>query len=76
VQRTVACTVWSRLAPAATPRPVREVLAAAMACALAGEALRARLAGLGADRVLALGLDATETYLTTKVTRWEALMRR
>jgi hypothetical protein len=76
VQRTIACTVWSRLAHAATPRPVREVLQATMARALAGEALRARPAGIGAGRVLALGLDATEAYLAAEVTRWEALMRR
>jgi hypothetical protein len=47
-----------------------------MACALAGEALRARLVGLGAGRVLALGLDAIEAYLAAEVTRWGALMRR
>jgi len=69
--------VWQAVfAPAATPRPVREALAAAMAQALAGESLRARLAGLGADRIPALGLEATEGYLAAEVTRWEALMRR
>ena len=69
--------VWQAVfAPAATPRPVREVLQAAIARALAGEALRARLAGLGADRIPALGIAETEAYLAAEVTRWEALMRR
>ena len=46
-------TVWQAvMAPAATPRPVRERLQAAIAEALATPALRGRFAELGADRVL------------------------
>jgi tripartite-type tricarboxylate transporter receptor subunit TctC len=64
------------LVPAATPRPLREALQAAIAGALAEPALRGRFAELGADRVLGLGVAESEGYLAAEVARWEGLLRR
>ena len=57
-------SVWQAvLMPAATPRPLREALQAAIAAALAEPALRGRFAELGADRVLGLGVAESEGYV-------------
>jgi tripartite-type tricarboxylate transporter receptor subunit TctC len=69
-------TVWQAvMAPAATPRPVREALQARVAEALADPALRTRFAELGADRVLGLGVAESEAYVAAEVARWEAILR-
>ncbi len=68
-------SVWQAvLVPAATPRPVREALQGAIARALADEGLRNRFTELGADRVLGLGVAASEAYLAAEVERWEAIL--
>jgi tripartite-type tricarboxylate transporter receptor subunit TctC len=69
-------TVWQAvMAPAATPRRVRETVQAAIAQALADPALRSRFAELGADRVLGLGVTESEAYVAGEVERWEKLLR-
>jgi tripartite-type tricarboxylate transporter receptor subunit TctC len=69
-------TVWQAvMAPAATPRPVRDAVQAAIARVLAEPALRSRFAELGADRVLGLGVTESEAYVAGEVARWEALLR-
>jgi tripartite-type tricarboxylate transporter receptor subunit TctC len=69
-------TVWQAvMAPAATPRPVREALQAAIAGALAEPALRSRFVELGADRVLGLSVAESEAYVAAEVARWEEILR-
>ncbi|WP_149540660.1 Bug family tripartite tricarboxylate transporter substrate binding protein [Siccirubricoccus phaeus] len=69
-------TVWQAvMAPAATPRELREAVQSAIAQVLADPALRSRFAELGADRVLGLGVGESEAYLAAEVQRWETLLR-
>jgi tripartite-type tricarboxylate transporter receptor subunit TctC len=69
-------TVWQAvMAPAATPRPVREAVQAAIAQVLADPAVRSRFTELGADRVLGLGVTESEAYVAGEVARWETLLR-
>ena len=70
-------SVWQAVfVPSATPRDRREILNAAINRALGQEALRKRLADLGADRILSLNVAESEAYLAGEVTRWEALLKR
>jgi tripartite-type tricarboxylate transporter receptor subunit TctC len=70
-------SVWQAVfVPAATPRDRREALNAAINRALSQEALRKRLADLGADRILTLNIADSEAYLAGEVARWESLLKR
>jgi hypothetical protein len=70
-------SVWQAVfMPSATTRDRRDVLNTAINRALGQEALRKRLADLGADRILSLSVAESEAYLAAEVTRWEALLKR
>jgi tripartite-type tricarboxylate transporter receptor subunit TctC len=69
-------SIWMAImAPSATPPATREALQAAVARALQSEAVRARLAEFGTDRVLATPPAESERYVAAEITRWEALLR-
>ncbi len=68
-------TVWQALwVSAATPRPIQQALHDAVARVLRTERFRARMAELGADRVLDLDLDQAKAYVAAEVVRWESLL--
>jgi len=70
-------SVWQAVfVPSATPRDRREILNTAINRALGQEALRKRLADLGADRILTLNIADSEAYLAAEVARWESLLKR
>lgn len=68
--------VWQAVfVAAATPPAVKAALHRAIAAALSGERVRARMAELGADRVLASPPEEAARYVAGEVTRWEGLLR-
>ena len=69
-------SIWMAImAPAATPPATIEALHAAVSRALRSEAVGARLAEFGTDRVLATPPAESARYVAAEITRWEALLR-
>jgi tripartite-type tricarboxylate transporter receptor subunit TctC len=69
-------TVWQAvLAPASTPAPLLARIHAAIAESLADPAMRARLAELGAERVVGNPPAEARAFIEAEMTRWDALLR-
>lgn len=68
--------VWQAIFTAsATPAPIQAALHRAIAAAMGTERMRARMAELGVDRILASSPEEARLYVSGEVTRWEGLMR-
>ncbi|WP_431285347.1 Bug family tripartite tricarboxylate transporter substrate binding protein [Humitalea sp. 24SJ18S-53] len=68
--------VWQAvMAPAATPTPIQDRIAASIATTLADTELAARLAGLGAERLVGGTPAEARVYVATETARWEPIMR-
>lgn len=68
-------SVWyGMMAPAGTPKPVIDILAAAALTALKDDGLRARLEQGGA-RILAQGPDEFDRFLKQESSRWGAVIK-
>ncbi|MBV1799772.1 tripartite tricarboxylate transporter substrate binding protein [Siccirubricoccus sp. G192] len=69
-------SVWQViLAPAATPAPLRARIQREVAAVLAEPALRARLAELGAERLIGNTPAEAEAYVAAEMRRWEVILR-
>jgi tripartite-type tricarboxylate transporter receptor subunit TctC len=68
--------VWQAvLAPAATPAPLMERIAGEIAAALADPGARARLAELGAERVVANRPVEAQAFVAAEMARWATILR-
>jgi tripartite-type tricarboxylate transporter receptor subunit TctC len=69
-------SVWQTLmAPSGTPPEVLALLNREAAAVLSDAAVRTRMAELGADRVLGLGLEESKRYVRDEMQRWERVLR-
>ncbi len=69
-------SVWQVvLAPASTPAPLAGRIAAELRAVLAEEPVRARLAEMGAERVVGNTPAEAGAYVAAEVARWEGVLR-
>jgi tripartite-type tricarboxylate transporter receptor subunit TctC len=69
-------SVWQVvLAPASMPAPLAERIGAELRAVLAEEPVRARLAEMGAERIIGSTPAEARAYVAAEMERWERILR-